>query len=73
MNDSNGGSWEQVEEKKGTIDRAATNAEEFRRWLVRIAMDEASEMRSRKIFSTETEFRSVTEYWMVSIQDVDPL
>jgi DNA-directed RNA polymerase specialized sigma24 family protein len=48
-------------------------AGEFRRWLVRIAMDEASEIRSRKLFSNEVEFRSAADYWMVSIQDGDPL
>ena len=45
---------------------------EFRRWLVRIAMDEAAEIRSWKIFSCGAEFRSA-EYWMVSIQEGDPL
>jgi DNA-directed RNA polymerase specialized sigma24 family protein len=48
-------------------------AGEFRRWLVRIAIDEAAEIRSRKLFSFGAELRSAAEYWMVSIQDVDPL
>jgi DNA-directed RNA polymerase specialized sigma24 family protein len=49
------------------------HAGKFRRWLVRIAIDEASEIRRRKLFSNEAEFRSAAEYWMVSIQDGDPL
>ncbi len=48
-------------------------AGEFRRWLVRLAIDEASEIRSRKVLSYEGEFRSRAAYWMVSIQDGDPL
>jgi len=49
------------------------HAGEFRRWLVRIAMDEAAEIRSRKLLSYEGAFRSRAEYWMVAIQDGDPL
>lgn len=49
------------------------HAGEFRRWLVRIAIDEAAEIRGRKLFSYAAEFRSSAEYWMVSIQDGDPL
>ena len=49
------------------------HAGEFRSWLVRIAIDEACEIRSRKLFSNEAEFRSAAEYWVVSIQDGDPL
>ena len=49
------------------------HAGEFRRWLVRIAIDEASEIRSRKLFSYQAESRSSAEYWTVSIQDGDPL
>ncbi len=45
----------------------------FRRWLVRIAIDEAAEIRSRKLFEHQAEFRSAAEYWMVSIQEGDPL
>jgi DNA-directed RNA polymerase specialized sigma24 family protein len=48
-------------------------AGEFRRWLVRIAIDEASEIRSRKLFAHQSEFRSAAQYWMVSIQEGDPL
>ena len=49
------------------------HAGEFRRWLVRIAIDEAAEIRSRRMFSDAAEFRSLAEYWTVSIQDGDPL
>ena len=49
------------------------HAGELRRWLVRIAIDEAAEIRSRKLFSYEAESRSAADYWMVAIQDGDPL
>ena len=48
-------------------------AGEFRRWLVRFAIDEAAEIRSRKLFSYEVESRSTAEYWTISIEDGDPL
>jgi DNA-directed RNA polymerase specialized sigma24 family protein len=46
---------------------------EFRRWLVRIAVDEAFEIRSRKLFQYQAEFRSAAEYATISMQEADPV
>lgn len=46
---------------------------ESRRWLVRMALDEALEIRSRKLVRYEAEFRSAAEYWPISMQEGDPV
>lgn len=46
---------------------------EFRRWLVRIVVDQAFEIRSRKLFQCQGEFRSAAEYATISIQEADPI
>jgi len=45
---------------------------EFRNWLVRILLDEALEIRSRKLFRPEGDLRRTAEYWSISMQEGDP-
>jgi DNA-directed RNA polymerase specialized sigma24 family protein len=45
---------------------------EFRNWLVRILLDEALEIRSRKLFRPEGALRRTAEYWSISMQEGDP-
>jgi DNA-directed RNA polymerase specialized sigma24 family protein len=46
---------------------------EFRSWLVRVLVDEALELRSRRMFRSATDLRWTAEYWPISIQEGDPV
>jgi len=45
---------------------------EFRSWLVRVLVDEALEMRSRRMFRSGRDLRWTAEYWPISMQEGDP-
>ena len=47
-------------------------AGEVRNWLVRILLDEALEIRSRKLPRPEGDLRWTAEYWPISMQEGDP-
>jgi len=46
---------------------------EFRSWLVRVLVDEALEIRSRRMFRSGRDLRWTAEYWPISIQEGDPV
>ena len=46
---------------------------ELRRWLVRIVLDEALEIRRRESFHWKGEVQWAMEYWRISLQDSDPV
>jgi hypothetical protein len=47
-------------------------AGEVRNWLVRILLDEALEIRSRKLSRPEGDLRWTAECWPISMQESDP-
>lgn len=46
---------------------------EFRSWLVRVLVDEALQIRSRRMFRSGRDLRWTAEYWPISIQEGDPV
>jgi DNA-directed RNA polymerase specialized sigma24 family protein len=63
---------EAVERCFHTVSRYPMSSEyegEFRSWLVRVLVDEALEMRSRRKFRSGRDLRW---YWPISIQEGDP-
>jgi len=46
---------------------------EFRSWLVRVLVDEALEMRSRRMLRCGRDLRWTAEYWPMTIQEGDPV
>lgn len=45
---------------------------EFRSWLARVLVDEALEMRSRRMLRSGRDLRWTAEYWPITIQEGDP-